>query len=47
MKYVVVIATTNNLDAVEPSLRAPGRFEMEIEITVPNRLERKQVSQND
>lgn len=44
MNYVVVIATTNKLDAVETSLRTPGRFDKEIEITVPNSLERKQVS---
>ena len=47
MNCAVVIATTNRLDAVEPSLRTPGRFDMEIEVLVPNRLERKQVSQNN
>jgi len=47
MNYAVVIASTNKLDAVEPSLRRPGRFDMEIEIAVPNRLERKQVSHNN
>lgn len=47
MNYAVVMATTNKLDAVEPSLRTPGRFDKEIEITVPNRLERKQVSYNN
>ena len=43
MTYAVIIATTNKLDAVEPSLRTPGRFDKEIEITVPDPLERKQV----
>merc|ERR1719361_3262900 len=31
---VVVVATTNRLDNVEPSLRRPGRFDMELEIGV-------------
>ena len=43
MNYAIVLATTNKLDAVEPSLRTPGRFDKEIEITVPNPLERRQV----
>ena len=43
MNYAVIMATTNKLDAVEPSLRTPGRFDKEIEITVPDPLERKQV----
>ena len=47
MNYAVVIATTNKLDAVEPSLRTPGKFDKEVEITVPNHVERKQVSHND
>lgn len=47
MNYSVVIATTNKVDAVEPSLRTPGRFDKEIEITLPNPSERKQVSYRD
>ena len=41
--HVVVIATTNQLEGVEPSLRRPGRFDREIEIPVPNAQERKEV----
>ena len=44
MDCVVVIATTSRLDVVEPSLRRPGRFDKEVEVTVPNPLEREQVS---
>ena len=47
MNYAVVIATTNRLDAVESSLRTPGRFDKEVEIAVPTPLERKQVSYNN
>lgn len=47
MNYAVVIATTNRLDAVESSLRTPGRFDKEVEVAVPNPLERKQVSYNN
>lgn len=41
--HVVVIATTSQIDAVEPSLRRPGRFDKEIEIPVPTALERREV----
>ncbi|XP_065912262.1 ATPase family gene 2 protein homolog A-like isoform X2 [Dysidea avara] len=43
VKCVIVIATTSRLDVVEPSLRRPGRFDKEVEVTVPNPLERKQI----
>ena len=41
--HVVVIATTSQIDGVEPSLRRPGRFDKEIEIPVPTALERREV----
>ena len=43
-KHVVVVATTNQIEDIDPSLRRPGRFEREIEITTPSALERRQVS---
>src|ERR671914_1900302 len=42
---VVVIAATNRLNAVDPALRRPGRFDREIEIGVPNRDGRLDVLQ--
>ena len=41
--HVVVIATTNQIDGVEPSLRRPGRFDKEIEIPVPTASDRREV----
>lgn len=42
-RHVVVIATTNHIEAVHSSLRRPGRFDREIEVTAPSAAERKQV----
>ncbi len=42
---VVVIAATNRVDAIDPALRRPGRFDREIEIGVPNRNGRLEVLQ--
>ncbi|KXB04567.1 hypothetical protein AKJ49_01955 [candidate division MSBL1 archaeon SCGC-AAA382A03] len=42
---VIVIAATNRVDAVDPALRRPGRFDREIEIGVPSRDGRKEVLQ--
>ncbi|KAG8910536.1 AAA+-type ATPase [Tulasnella sp. 417] len=33
---VVVVATTNRPNAIDPALRRPGRFDREIEIGIPN-----------
>ena len=41
--HVVVMATTNQLEGVEPSLRRPGRFDKEIEIPVPSARDRREV----
>jgi len=41
--HVTVIATTNQIESVEPSLRRPGRFDREIELPVPSSSERKEI----
>ncbi len=40
---VIVIASTNRPEAVDPALRRPGRFDREIEIGLPNREGRKEI----
>ena len=40
---VVVIGATNRVDAIDPALRRPGRFDREIEIGLPDRKGRLQV----
>ena len=42
---VVVIGATNRIDAIDPALRRPGRFDREIEIGVPSEDDRVQVLQ--
>ncbi len=42
---VVVIGATNRIDAIDPALRRPGRFDREIEIGVPDRNERIEIFQ--
>jgi transitional endoplasmic reticulum ATPase len=42
---VIVIAATNRIDAVDPALRRPGRFDREIEIGVPDREGRFEILQ--
>jgi transitional endoplasmic reticulum ATPase len=42
---VAVIGTTNRLDAIDPALRRPGRFDREIEIGVPDEEGRKEILQ--
>ncbi|MFB6104609.1 MAG: CDC48 family AAA ATPase [Halobacteriaceae archaeon] len=40
---VIVIAATNRVDAVDPALRRPGRFDREIEIGVPDEIGREEI----
>ncbi|XP_019433602.1 PREDICTED: cell division control protein 48 homolog B [Lupinus angustifolius] len=40
---VVVVASTNRVDAIDPALRRSGRFDAEIEVSVPNEEERFQI----
>lgn len=40
---VVVIGATNRLDAIDPALRRPGRFDREIEIGVPSNSDRVEI----
>ena len=42
---VVVIGITNRVNAIDPALRRPGRFDREIEIGVPGRAARLEVLQ--
>ncbi|MEM2657926.1 MAG: CDC48 family AAA ATPase [Archaeoglobaceae archaeon] len=42
---VIVIGATNRIDAVDPALRRPGRFDREIEIGVPDREGRFEILQ--
>jgi len=40
---VVVLAATNRVDALDPALRRPGRFDREIEIGIPKEIDRKDI----
>ncbi len=40
---VVVIGATNRIDAIDPALRRPGRFDREIEIGVPSEHDRAEI----
>ena len=42
---VMVIGATNRVDAVDPALRRAGRFDREIEISVPDKQGRKEILQ--
>ncbi|XP_027099778.1 cell division control protein 48 homolog B isoform X3 [Coffea eugenioides] len=41
--HVVVVASTNRVDAIDPALRRSGRFDTEIEVTTPSEAERFQI----
>ncbi len=40
---VIVIGATNRLNAVDPALRRPGRFDREVELSIPDKEGRLQV----
>ncbi len=40
---VMVVATTNRIDAIEPALRRPGRFDRELYVGPPNEDARKDI----
>ncbi|MFB6085194.1 MAG: AAA family ATPase [Halodesulfurarchaeum sp.] len=40
---MVVIGATNRIDAIDPALRRPGRFDREVEIGVPDRDGREEI----
>ena len=42
---VIVIGATNRVDALDPALRRPGRFDREIEIGVPDKRDRLEILQ--
>jgi len=42
---VIVIGATNRINAIDPALRRPGRFDREIEIGVPDRQGRLEILQ--
>ncbi|GAA0154646.1 primary active transporter [Lithospermum erythrorhizon] len=41
--HVVVVASTNRVDAIDPALRRSGRFDAEVEVTTPSEEERFQI----
>ncbi len=43
--HIIVIGATNRIDAVDPALRRPGRFDREIEIGIPDKKGRKEILQ--
>ncbi|KAL5214421.1 hypothetical protein ABZP36_003573 [Zizania latifolia] len=43
LPHIVVVASATRVDAVEPALRRPGRFDSEIEVAVPTAEERFEI----
>ncbi|HPI97327.1 MAG TPA: CDC48 family AAA ATPase [Synergistales bacterium] len=43
LKGVVVLATTNRIDLMDPSLLSSGRFDLVLELTLPNEETRRQI----
>ncbi|XP_047958673.1 cell division control protein 48 homolog B [Salvia hispanica] len=41
--HVLVVASTNRVDSIEPALRRSGRFDAEVEVSTPNENERIQI----
>ncbi|MEM2637196.1 MAG: AAA family ATPase [Candidatus Korarchaeota archaeon] len=42
---IIVIGATNRLNAIDPALRRPGRFDKEIEVTIPDEEGRLEILQ--
>lgn len=42
---VVVVASTNRLDAIDPALRRAGRFDTLVEVSTPNEEDRLKILQ--
>jgi transitional endoplasmic reticulum ATPase len=42
---IIIVGATNRVDAIDPALRRPGRFDREIEISVPDYDGRKEILQ--
>lgn len=42
---VIIIGITNNIEAIEPTLRRSGRFDTEIKVSIPNSKERLEILQ--
>lgn len=40
---VVVIGATNRVDAIDPALRRPGRFDRELHFELPDRTVRRRL----
>ncbi|XP_072379827.1 ATPase family AAA domain-containing protein 2-like isoform X1 [Diabrotica undecimpunctata] len=40
---VIVIGATNRIDAIDPALRRPGRFDRELLFTLPSKTEREEI----
>ncbi len=40
---VVVVATTNRIDAIDPAIRRPGRFDYHIEVPLPGEAGREAI----
>ncbi|MHA1754122.1 MAG: CDC48 family AAA ATPase [Candidatus Odinarchaeia archaeon] len=40
---IIIIGATNRINAIDPALRRPGRFDREIELNVPNLEERLEI----
>lgn len=43
LEGVVVLAATNRPDLLDPALLRPGRFDIQVEISLPDRQERKEI----
>ncbi len=41
--HVIVVASTNRINAIDPALRRPGRFDWEIEFPIPDEEKRREI----